>query len=514
MNLVPYESPNVALRAAPGSICEKTLTTFISDSIYGAGLQPRLEWLINGKTLSTQAAYLSTDTLSAGTEVMVVVHSNAQCLFPKTDTAWLVVNPKPQPEVTVTPHLQRCSTHPDYRARPAQYRGSYEFYTTQGIEKEASAAYFNPNLLADGNYPIGVEWTNRFGCKAKASTSIEVHSIGPPIAKESYHSIIGYLPYDELTASGIGSLKWYDSNKNPIGEGAIYKPTLDCNSSECRFTFYVNQILEPWGCVSPYVPVVYTLTGCPVGTPTVTDYKICDYNPIPSLHADTAKVWTGSSSIRGTSTLHWYNYYTDATENYIHSGLSNFQPPFNNTVGEYAWWVRQYNTTLGHSSPVKVKLTIINTPPPTIENSPQSYCQGQETPSEFVANGENIEWYLEPDTSSAVFKSGNNLLPEIPSDWQDYYYASQTKNGCKSPPVPANISIMPKAQTPTLQGGESCDQAERYFMVALFPLGTSVQWFDHNGILLKNRRKRIHPAAPVAVCRQCEHLQSYHNQRL
>ncbi|MBK8806966.1 MAG: hypothetical protein IPO21_10105 [Bacteroidales bacterium] len=57
--------------------------------------------------MGTNQTTISTDTLSSGSRVTVVIHSNAPCPLPDTDTAEVVVKPLPQPKITVEPEM--CS---------------------------------------------------------------------------------------------------------------------------------------------------------------------------------------------------------------------------------------------------------------------------------------------------------------------------------------------------------------------------------------------------------------------
>lgn len=247
------------------------------------------------------------------------------------------------------------------------------------------------------------------GCESsnRVAVTANIISTNAPTAAatQTFCTTNGNPTIANLIATGL-SLKWYAAATGG-SQLPISTPLVDGT------TYYVSQTTG--SCEGPRTAVQAIVNSTPV--PTAINQSFCgiDDPEVGDLVATGSNIqWfynaTGGTAISSTSNLYTQQYYVSQT--------------LNNCTSE----------RLG------VYVTV-NDPDEPVADATQYFCvDANATVNDLVATGSNIQWY----TTNGSLYSGSTLLVD-----NEYYYGTQTVNGCESQysvEVLVNIGVIP---TPT-----------------------------------------------------------------
>src|SRR5690606_32339174 len=89
-----------------------------------------------------------------------------------------------------------------------------------------SGLTFSPSVAGNGSHVLTYSYTDGNGCSNVATTTIGVtEKTLPTVAQTLYELELG-ASAPILTASGSGTLTWYDESSNPVGTGTSYQTTI------------------------------------------------------------------------------------------------------------------------------------------------------------------------------------------------------------------------------------------------------------------------------------------------
>jgi len=457
MELIVIPLKNAFVEVTPKIICEESPALFqVTDSSNG-GKNPHFEWLIDNNVVSLSKNF-QTYGLPNGTIVYVRMYSDLQCIdksFTK-DSAIVVASPNVQILYDSIACVSDSST-------VVTLQGDTDSKTNivphSVLEKDGNNYTFVLQKHMKGMHAFTFTFTNEYECSSDTSFKIRVHDIEPPHVKEMYSDIVGNKPYKTLKAQGTGNLFWYDNTLLNIAQDIQeYYPQKNCSDDECEFIYYVNQVDNHYGCVSDYAKIRYIQKQCNVPEPIVFDTSVCDYATTILLRADTAQTWElGSPTV--ASSLSWYKNASDAYDAYIHKGFAPYKATDFYGTESQTYFVRQYNEgPKCYGAAVPITLSYKHASAPILEKNIITVCEG-ETDYEFIAHGENVQWFADKDSSKLPINAGMSFAPTnvLPSANPYEYYVLQTLNGCNSELTQALLYVHSKPIIAHVNDGEGCE---------------------------------------------------------
>ena len=267
-----------------------------------------------------------------------------------------------------------------------------------------SGLAFIPSSATVGLNTITYSYIDANSCSNTASTGITVYQKSLPTTNQTVTLMLGD-PSPTLTATGSGTIKWYNSSNVLQQTGTSYPIGIN-TSTAGTYTYYVTNTNNI--CESNTVLVTVTVSGCAATAPTVT-------SPVEYCQGETATALTASGS-----NLKWYTVATGGT------GSATAPIPSTNISGTTTYYVSQ--TTTCESSRTAILVTVKVKPTAPTVTSPVTYCIGA-TSTVLTASGSSLLWYTAavggigsvsaPTPSTAIAGTTNN-------------YVSQTINGCES----------------------------------------------------------------------------------
>ena len=113
---------------------------------------------------------------------------------------------------------------------------------------------------------------------------------------------------------------------------------------------------------------------------------------------------------------------------------------------------------------IKVTYLTLETPPPGVEVDYVTICEGEPVP-DFIAIGENIQWYDDADLSNLIY-SGDTLKTGHTVAGTYQYYVTQTIAGLTSSAVMATLSIGGIPQSPIVKDTACCEGEYVDYLIA------------------------------------------------
>jgi sugar lactone lactonase YvrE len=276
---------------------------------------------------------------------------------------------------------------------------------------------------------------------AVAQPGVLTYSADVPLAPAfvSAQTFCGPTTANSLIPAISSTRKWYTS--------ATSTTALTTTDVLTTGTYYVAAVAAGLNCESERTPVAITIKSLP-SAPIASAQSFCSY-PITSdiVATGTDKKWysvaTGGSNMGNFAVLTTGTYYVTQTVNGCESART----------------------------PVSVTVNIPD--PPTIVNTTysQSFCASSNpTIANLSAIGSNIKWYL-------AATGGNALAPTTPIDPDiDYYYATQTVNGCESARKAVGVSVTANDE-PTAYDQSFCSGSNPT-VERLVAYGTAIKWYS------------------------------------
>ena len=254
--------------------------------------------------------------------------------------------------------------------QPGTTDGTGSFVTFTGLSKASeSSATLNPVTAGVGTKALSYEFTDKNGCKASATSSIEVYDTPEPLTKTI--STLSYpIPTPgtfifDISDQNLKDVKWYNSPKTAVvlGTGNTYEPVIPHTNTSPdslvagTYPYNITQTIH--GCESQPVVMEVIISKCPALAPEV------DPDPKPCTAASLSTLLKVKNGGTGTGVIHWFDQSNikDANTKDLNQGLTYTVTATD--PGSYPYYVAEYdavNKCYGPTSPVL--LTIM--PLPTV----------------------------------------------------------------------------------------------------------------------------------------------------
>ncbi|SOD90048.1 Ig-like domain-containing protein [Spirosoma fluviale] len=409
--------------------------------------------------------------------------------------------------------------------------GSLKWYTSPASSASTVAPVLSSSSVGATTYYV--TQTDGNGCESsQASILVTVKPLPPaPVVPTSPIILCQSSVAAPLSATGTGTLVWYDPAGNPF-------PSLTPSTATVApSTYKVSQIVN--GCEGPTAsitviviakpnlplvsvpaaycqfesPVQLSATGLnlnwftdPVGgspstvaptpsgsTPGVTSYYVTqtDGNGCESDRASIAVRVKAKPALPGTApvsfcanqvtaltattatggSLTWYG-----TDPVAGTPSSTAPVPATAVIGAPVLYYVSQTVDGCESDKASVAVTIIGLPPaPTVSSTPITYCQGVvSVPLSATATG-TVSWYT---VQAGGTPSATAPSPQTTSSnpGTSYYYVSQTVNGCEGPRATIAVTINPKPAQPLVTPSVVyCQNAPATVLAATAP--GLLQWY-------------------------------------
>lgn len=237
---------------------------------------------------------------------------------------------------------------------------------------------------------------------------------------------VSYCQGDEseaLTATADGTLTWYDSDKKTKLSSAPVPSTTDYGTT----TYYVSQTVD--GEESDKAELNVVVYQKPTKPTINTNSPVCvgqELTVSTLSMANATYKWTGPNSFSSKIVS---NTFASATED---------------NAGDYSVVVTSEHGCVSDEATATVVVNAV--PDKPIAFSPIQYCKNQ-TASELVADGENIQWYSAATGGTALTAAPTPATNKVQNV---SYYATQTVDGCESARLEIQVSVVDKPDAPTI----------------------------------------------------------------
>ena len=285
------------------------------------------------------------------------------------------------------------------------------------------------------------------GCSASETVEVTVIKTTAPTVTAAVVQIGDATPV--LTATGSGTIKWYDSeNGASVGEGASYTTSI-LTDAKSTTTFYVTN--TDGICESEKVPVTVTVTDCMTPAPSIADVD------------DACEGETVTLTATGTN-VKWY----DASEG-------------GNLLGEGATLdVTAAGTYFASQEPESCesarasKVVSFKSKPAAPTATGASSCAGAELIA--MTTVESANWFASQD-AAALATATKSFVPTGVTETTTFY-VNQTVAGCTSDFAEVTYTVKATPAAPTTTPTTACIGKEADYKVSA--TGAGLQWYDAN----------------------------------
>jgi len=295
------------------------------------------------------------------------------------------------------------------------------------------------------------------GCESeRASIPITVRErpLAPQVLTPLTYCQNATIPQLSLTADPGVTLKWYATLTG--GVASLIAPTPVSSTIGNQF-FYVSQTVN--GCESARAAITVSVTVKPAA-PTVSSAVIsyCQNEIASPLLAPVS-----------AGTIKWYDSLTDSS--------ADLTPPTPSTTtpGNQIFYVSQ--TVNGCESDRSAIAVSVLQKPSAPSVAPQiSFCLNEipSVLSSAVLSGSSLKWYL-TNTSTALPLATAPSITTLNAGMQ-YFYVSQTVNGCESDKAEIRVQIKPLPAAPQVSDLIYCEGSVASPLSAL--ASGTLKWYD------------------------------------
>ncbi len=288
--------------------------------------------------------------------------------------------------------------------------------------------------LSNGNY-FASQTLNSCESTTRLAVAVTINTTAAPTGNAT-QTFCNAATIANLTATGT-AIQWYSA--------ATGGSPLAGTTSLSNGNYFASQTLN--SCESTarlQVAVTLNTTAAPTGN---TTQAFCNSATVANLTATgTAIQWysaaTGGSPLAGTTSLSNGNYFASQTVNGCES-----------------------------LARLAIVVSLNTTAPPSTSDFLQTFCNGA-TVAQLVATGTAIKWYRDP--------VGGTPLASTDALSNDYYFASQTVNGCESTQrLLVSVSVNSLDAPTGLANQVFCNTATVANLVATGTSATaSIRWYN------------------------------------
>jgi len=371
----------------------------------------------------------------------------------------VVVTVNPIPAITPGPNKAVCSGSTMNLTASAATNGSFKWYTqaTGGTPVETdnganNSSYTTPTITTATTYYV--EFTDAKGCTSTRE-AINISVIGLPTVTKP--ADMSYCP-DVLTTAvafngggGVTSYAWTNDNvntglANPSGIGNVPSFT----TQNAGITALVSNFT-----VRPRKVNADDPSGFCIGT--AQTFKIT-VNPRPTIDGGTYPPICNGSSVQFTSVTSNANQFAWTPAASLNNAALRNPTASPTTTTTYT--VTATNTGTGCTNTDDVQIVV--NPLPTVTPGPNiSVCRGSTgTITATAASTGTFRWYDVSAGGTALktdpgVNNSNYLTPTINSD-RIFYVAFTDANGCVSPRVAINITVIQLPTVDVISGAAYC----------------------------------------------------------
>ncbi len=301
------------------------------------------------------------------------------------------------------------------------------------------------NVVASAKYRIRI-----ISPRAEYNTLISPRSAAITITKADKPTVANTNPTVcqgdasvTLSASGSGTLKWYDFAGN-LQPGTPTQGTGNAGN----YGYSVKQVIG--ACESDKVDITVKVKPKP-GAPAVAAKSLCQNGPSYTVEA------SGSN-------LRWFNN-ADALWN----GNGSTPVVSTSSAGPQTFKVDQQVDGC-YSDKATVTVTVNALPAAPAVTTPAAVCQYADVPN-LTANGLNLNWFTAETGGSGT----GTIKPSSAQPGTTAYWVSQNVNGCESARAKIEQAINPASPDPTTAPVLLCKDQQA---TALTATGTSLKWYN------------------------------------
>ncbi len=443
---------NAAPSAPTGTGAVRCGTGTVGLSATGTGT---IKWYdaSTGGTLLGSGNNFTTPSISTTTIYYALDSNNVPSCVSATRTA-VTATVNAVPSAPTGTSAARCGT--GTVGLSASGTGTIKWYnaSTGGTLLSSGNSYTTPSISATTIY-YALDSINATGCVSATRTAVTATVNAVPSAPTGTSAARCGTGTVGLSASGTGTIKWYDASTGGtlLNSGNSYTtPSISSTT-----IYYALDSIVATGCISATRTAV---------TATV--------NAVPSAPTGTSAARCGTGTVglsaSGTGTIRWYNALTGGT--LLSSGNSYTTPSISATTIYYA--LDSINATGCVSASRTAVTATVNAVSSAPTGTSASRC-GTGTVGLSASGTGTIKWY-NASTGGTLLTSGNSYTtPSISSTTIYYVLDSNVATGCTSTrtAVTATINTVPSAPTGT--SAARCGTGT----VGLSATGTgTIKWYD------------------------------------
>jgi len=375
-------------------------------------------------------------TSNAGSLLYFVTQSNSTCESLQSEIEVIINN---NPTVSIIPSATDVCEDGAVSLTLTPATGGT--LLVDGIEKST----FNVATETVGDHILEYSYTDNNSCSATDNTTVTIVPVTAPSTTPAISLLVNDLA-PVLTATGDGTIKWYDENKTFIQSGTSYQTTISTAVAN-EFIFYVTNTNST--CESDFEQITITVTDCDVVKPTTT-------TAISYCAGDVASELVAT----GVGTINWYDSPTSTVP------LTTIPTPSTINDGVTLYYVSQTNVCEG---PKEIVTVTVNPIPAAPSVANQNVCEGTII-SSLPVSGQNLVWY---NSDAQIISEPTNISET------SVYSVTQSIDGCTSLAADITVTVNAAPSKPTvLNPIQSVCEGTNATFVAIVEPTANVTWKD------------------------------------
>lgn len=456
--------------AADITICENEVGTIIASGSGNGSLiwYPQAE---GGFPLQSSPMPPSFATLNVGpfvpdVYVFYVAENNGTCISSRTAVTVTVV---PAPNAPIASGTTICEGETAILNAVSSNgtHGDFNWYDVTGNMLLYTGGTFNTGVLTETTSYLVREVDN--SCESPTTLVTVVVNPAPEIPGVADLSICeGETATISATANTGEFINWYDDavGSNLLFTGANFETPVLMQTT----TFWVHTLVIGTGCTSTLVPVPVTVNPAPA-TPASTNITVCE-GEIATFVAS----GTGDPNTQ----LRWFENNITPTPLQVNdmapATSASFEVgPF--AAGTYTYYIDEYNTATGCSSP-RTAVEVIVLPKP-VEPSVDDLeiCAGETATIDAPGTG-TFNWY-DSAVDGNLLQIGLSYTTPVLTETTSFFITHEV-NGCESDREEIVVKVNPLPATPVISSNAPLCEGDTLVLKASTLPGVSYVWTGPN----------------------------------
>jgi hypothetical protein len=184
MTVSPQVTPTVSITPSATNVCAGTTVNFTAN-ITNGGTTPAYQWKVNGSNVGTNASTYSSNSLTNGAQVSVVLTSNASCATSSTITSsqvGMTINPANTPTVSIsTPSSTICAgASATFTSSVSNGSSATYQWMVNGANVGTNANSFTSSSLSNGS-AVSLLVTNSGSCAGSGTSNTINMTVNPVV---------------------------------------------------------------------------------------------------------------------------------------------------------------------------------------------------------------------------------------------------------------------------------------------------------------------------------------------